>query len=159
MPNNRWWLLVCPTWKTTRTWTKNKHHGEMVGLHSPANERSCVAHECCGRHLAVGDLVWFKREIMWIDYAGPAAAKPNFRYETVLKVVVIWDGVESCHVGFLSRHVVARLQKKNRLHEIFAQVLELYHDDEVAHVWKRKSIRNHGMALYRLIEQVLNYDD
>jgi len=73
--------------------------------------------------------------------------------------VVIWYGVESCHVGFLPRHVVARLQEVNRLHGKFSQVLELYDDDEVAHVRKRKSVRNHGMASYRLIEHVLNYDD
>jgi len=137
----------------------NQHDGKMVGLHNPANRRSCVTHECCGRHLVVGDLVRFTREIMRIDYAGPGAAEPNFRYETVLKVVVIRDGVESCHVGFLPRHVVARLQEVNRLHGKFSQVLELYDDDEVAHVRKRKSVRNHGMASYRLIEHVLNYDD
>lgn len=138
----------------------NQHDGEMVGLHNPANGRSCVAHECCGRHLVVGDLVRFKREILRIDYAGPGAAEPNFRYETVLKVVVIRDGVESCHVGFLPRHVVARSQEVNRLHGKFAQVLELYDDDDdVAHVRKKKSIRNHGMASYRLVEHILNYDD
>jgi hypothetical protein len=137
----------------------NQHDGEMVGLHNPANKRSCVVHECCGRHLAVGDLVQFKREIMRIDYGGPGAAEPNFRYETMLKVVVIWDGKESCHVGFLSRHVIARSQEVNHLHGKFAQVLELYNDDEVAHVWRRRSVRNHGMALYCLIEHVLNYDD
>jgi len=127
----------------------NQHDGEMVGLHNPANGRSCVAHECCGRHLVVGDLVRFKREILRIDYAGPGAAEPNFRYETVLKVVVIRDGVESCHVGFLPRHVVARSQEVNRLHGKFAQVLELYDDDDdVAHVRKKKSIRNHGMELW-----------
>jgi len=81
----------------------NQHDGEMVGLHNPANVRSCVAHKCCGGHLVVGDLVRFKREIMRIEYAGPGAAEPNFRYETVLKMVVIQDGVESCHVGFLTK--------------------------------------------------------
>jgi len=74
----------------------NQHDGEMVGLHNPANGRSCVAHECCGRHLVVGDLVRFKREIMRIDYAGPSAAEPNFWYEMVLKVVVIRDGAKAC---------------------------------------------------------------
>jgi hypothetical protein len=74
-------------------------------------------------------------------------------------VVVFRDGVESCHVGFLPRHVVARSQEVNRLHGKFAQVLELYNGDEVAHVWKRKSVRNHGMASYHLIEHVLNYSD
>ena len=136
---------------------ENQHDGEMVGLHNPANGRSCVAHDCCGMHLAVGDLVRFKREIMRIDYA-PPGAEPNYRYETVLKVVVVRDGVESCHVGFLPRHVVARSQEVNRLHGKFAQVLELYDNDEAANVRKRKSIRNHGMASYHLLDDVLGND-
>jgi hypothetical protein len=61
--------------------------------------------------------------------------------------------------GMEPRHVVAQSQEVNRLHGKFVQVLELYDDDDVAHVWKKKSIRNHGMASYRLIEHVLNYDD
>jgi hypothetical protein len=55
--------------------------------------------------------------------------------------------------------MVAKSQEVNRLHGKSAQVLELYDDDDVAHVRKKKSIRNHGMASYRLIEHVLNYDN
>jgi hypothetical protein len=72
-----------------------------------------------------------------------------------MKVVVVHDGVESCHVSFLPCHVVARAQEVNCLHGKFAQVLELYDDDEVGHVRKNKSVRNHGMASYRLLDDVL----
>jgi hypothetical protein len=34
----------------------NQHDGEMIGLHSPANGRSCVQHGCCGKYLMVGEL-------------------------------------------------------------------------------------------------------
>jgi hypothetical protein len=58
-------------------------------------------------------------------------------------------------VGFLPRHVVARAQEVNRLHGKFAQVLELYDNEEVGRVRKNKSDRNHGMASYRLLDDVL----
>ena len=43
----------------------------------------------------------------------------------------------------------------NRLHGKFAQVLELYDNEEVGRVRKNKSDRNHGMASYRLLDDVL----
>ena len=43
----------------------------------------------------------------------------------------------------------------NRLHGKFAQVLELYDNEEVGRVRKIKSDCNHGMASYRLLDDVL----
>ncbi len=106
----------------------------------------------------MGDLVRFKREVTWIDYACPGDPEPIFRHETVMKVIVIRDGVESCHVGFLPRHVVAWAHDVNRLDGKFVQVLALYEDEDAGQVRKKKSARNHGMTSYRLIEEVLNYD-
>jgi hypothetical protein len=133
----------------------NQHDSEMIGLHNPANGRSCVQHDCCGRYLMVGELVRFKREVIRVDYGPPGDPEPDFWYETVMKVVIVRDGVESCHVGFLPCHVVARAQEVNRLHGKFAQVLELYDNKEVGHVRKNKSDRNHGMASYCLLDEVL----
>jgi hypothetical protein len=42
-----------------------------------------------------------------MEYAVAGDPEPDFRYETVMKVVVIRDGTESCHVAFLPCHVVA----------------------------------------------------
>jgi hypothetical protein len=72
-----------------------------------------------------------------------------------MKVVAVCDGVESCHVGFLPYHVVARAQEVNHLHGKFAQVLELYDNEEVGHARKNESIHNHGMASYHLLDDVL----
>jgi hypothetical protein len=127
----------------------------MIGLHNPANGRSCVQHDCCGRYLMVEELVRFKREVFWVDYGPLGDPEPDFWYETVMKVVVVRDGVESCHVGFLPRHVVAPAQEVNCLYGKFAQVLELYDNDEVGCVRKNKSICNHGMASYHLLDDVL----
>jgi len=103
----------------------------------------------------MGELVRFKREVNWVDYGPPGNPEPDFWYETVMKVVVVRDGVESCHVSFSPHHVVACAQEVNRLHGKFAQVLELYDNDEVGHVRKNKSICNHGMASYHLLDDVL----
>jgi hypothetical protein len=133
----------------------NQHDSEMIGLHNPTNGRSCVQHDCCRRYLMVGELVRFKREVLQVDYGPPGDPEPDFWYETVMKVIIVCDGVESCHVGFLPRHVVAPAQEVNFLHGKFAQVLELYDNDEVGHMRKNKSICNPGMAAYRLLDDVL----
>jgi hypothetical protein len=133
----------------------NQHDGEMIGLHNPANGRSGVQHDWCGKYLMVGELVRFKREVIQVDYGPPGDPEPDFWYETVMKVIVVRDGVEFYHVGFLPCHVVARAQEVNCLHGKFAQVLELYDNDKVGHVRKSKCICNHGMASYRLLDDVL----
>jgi hypothetical protein len=38
----------------------NQHDGELIGLHNPANGRSCHQHECCGPHVRIGTLIRFK---------------------------------------------------------------------------------------------------
>jgi len=103
----------------------------------------------------VGELVRFKREVIRVDYGHPGDPEPDFRYETVMKVLIVCDGVKTCHVGFLPHHVVARAQEVNCLYGKFAQVLELYDNDEVGCVRKNKSICNHGMASYHLLDDVL----
>jgi len=118
----------------------NQHDGELMGLHNPANGCNCVQHDCCGRYLMVGEVVRFKREVIWVEYGPPGDPEPDFRYETVMKVIIVHDGVECCHVGFLPCHVVAHAQEVNRHHGKFAQVLELYDNDEVVRVRKNKSV-------------------
>jgi hypothetical protein len=45
--------------------------------------------------------VQFKREVIQVVYGDVNDPEPDYRNETVIKVVVICDGTESCHVGFL----------------------------------------------------------
>ena len=73
------------------------------------------------------------------DENGPARLVP----ETVLKAVLIVDGQETCHVGFLQR-----------LSGKFAQVLELYDDLEESKHKRTKSVRNQGMASFILMENI-----
>jgi hypothetical protein len=57
--------------------------------------------------------------------------------------------------GFLTWSCVACAQEVNHLHGKFAQVLERCDNDEIGHVRKNKSICNHGMASYCLLDDVL----
>jgi hypothetical protein len=132
----------------------NQHDGELIGLHNPANGRSCHQHECCGRHVRIGDLIRFKNEVIRVEYAVAGDPEPDFRYEAVMKVVVIRDGTESCHVAFLPRHVVARAHEVIHLDGKFAQVLELYEDDGASPTRNAKSWQNHGIASYRLLDGI-----
>jgi hypothetical protein len=47
------------------------------------------------------------------------------------------------------------LKEVNHLHGKFAQVLELYDNEEVGRARKNESIHNHGMASYHLLDDVL----
>jgi hypothetical protein len=91
--------------------------GEIVGLASGESGRACESHEICGHHVAVGDLVKFK--VVVLEEEGGL--------ETKIKAVKIRDGTESCHIGFLPRHIVYG-GKKEQITNKFGQVLELYKD-------------------------------
>jgi hypothetical protein len=64
-------------------------------------------------HVDVGDLVKFK---VMMSLVGEED-------EVVIKVVRIWGGNESCHVGFLPRHI-GYGSRKDKLKNKYAQVLE-----------------------------------
>jgi hypothetical protein len=105
--------------------------------------------------LVAGELVQFKKEVIWVDYGPPGDPELDFWYETVMMVVVIQDEVESCPIGFLPRHAVAHVHEVNGLHGKFAQILELCDNNEVGHVRENKSDCNHGMDSYCLLDVVL----
>ena len=60
---------------------------------------------------------------MEVIYQQEGDPEPDARFETVIKAVVIRDGVEACTVGFLPRHVACRPQEAAFLHRKFAQML------------------------------------
>eukprot|EP00474_Spongospora_subterranea_P004922 CRZ05380.1 hypothetical protein [Spongospora subterranea] len=115
--------------------------GEIVGLHSDSNGRSCESHGTCGNWVNEGDLIRFK--VVIVDFDG--------QVEQAIACHRIRDGVESCRVGFLQRSLVAR--SKERFANKFGQVLQLYENcDNV--VKRNKSFKNKGMASFRLLEYV-----
>jgi hypothetical protein len=53
----------------------------------------------------------------------PGDPQPDARIETVIKAVLVLDGTELCTIGYLPRHVAARPQEAERLHNKFAQII------------------------------------
>jgi hypothetical protein len=131
-----------------------EHDGEIFGLHSPDNGRSCTQHACCGHHVVPGNIVWFKREVMEVVYQVPEDPDPDAQIETVIKAVLVLDGTEHCTIGFLPRHVAARPEEAAQLHGKFAQIIELYEETPVGWIRHNKSIRCHGIASYILLDNV-----
>jgi hypothetical protein len=117
---------------------EQQHDGEIVGLNSPDNGRSCNQHVCCGRHVVPDHIVRFKTKVMEVLYQVPGVPEPDARIETVIKAVLVLDGTELCTIGFLPRHVAARPEEAARLHNKFAQIIEIYD----------------GMASYILLDNV-----
>lgn len=100
---------------------------EIVGLHSFTFRRSCKWHEVCGHVVEVGSIVWFKWDVLYVSRDrgledGEDAA--DLVPETVVKVVLIEGGSESCTVGFLPRHIAMRPAKVLHLQGQCAQVIE-----------------------------------
>jgi hypothetical protein len=64
--------------------------GEIVGMKSSTNGRSCGSNECCGKHICVGDLVIFRLVILEGDGDGQDTE--------ATKVINIKYGTEAYHV-------------------------------------------------------------
>ncbi len=72
----------------------------------------------------------------------------------MVKAVVIVDGAEICTVGFLPRHVAAKQAQAAVLSNKFAQIIELYNNAHPGSARHNKSLRNHGVASYILLDNV-----
>jgi hypothetical protein len=109
--------------------------GEIVDLEGEEGGRFCESRDVCGNHLAVGDLVKFK----------VTRSLVGEEEKVVIKVTKIWDGNETCLVGFLPRHIGYGSRKDN-LRNKYAQVLEL--SKESANFTKKRKNRHLvGVAL------------
>jgi hypothetical protein len=118
--------------------------GEIVGLESSTNGRSCGSHECCGKHLCVRDLVRFRLVILEGDGDGQDTE--------AMKVIKIKDVTESCHVRFLQRYIVNGARKEE-LTNAHGQVILLYKDSTIE-MTKRKNKRLLDMASFRLLADI-----
>jgi hypothetical protein len=69
-----------------------------------------------------------------------------------MKVVKIIDGMEGCHVGFLTRYII-KGARQNEMKDAFGQVILLYKDTTVE-VLRRKNDRLHCMASFHLLQDI-----
>jgi hypothetical protein len=88
--------------------------GEIVGLGGTTNGRCCARHACCGEHLRPNDYVRFR--YVKLDFGRHT--------EDEVKAVKLWEGMETCTVGFLPRYVVQT--RGSEFVNKVAIVLELY---------------------------------
>ena len=130
------YVIFTPTFLSMAS---NVGDGEIVGLHSSSNGRSCESHSVCGVYCLPGDLIRFKKAVVEL-YGALQEAVACHR---------IRDGVESCCIGFLPRNIVSC--SKDKFNGKFGQILQLYNEcDNVAK--RNKSHRNMGMASFRLLD-------
>jgi hypothetical protein len=73
---------------------------DIVGTETNKNERSCHAHEVCGAQLVPGSKVRIRRE----TYISPTTGDE----EDCLVAYVVGNGVMTCKVGYLPRHLAIR---------------------------------------------------
>ena len=120
------------------------HDGEIVGLNSSSNGRACEQHVCCGRGVRVSDVMKLKLGVVTLD---------DGSVETVIKGILIKDGMETCMVSFLPRHVAVSERKRGLLVGKFAQIIELYDLSKSASK-KMKCTWNQGMACFHLFDDI-----
>ena len=119
---------------------KHMFDGNFYGFHKSDNQRSCVFHRCCGELLQANDLVTFKKLVVGGDGSE----------EMVIAVVKIWDGTETCIVGYLPHY---QLHNDTSFIGKHAQVLELYYKS--FNTMKRRKIHlNCGVASFRMLHNI-----
>ena len=133
------------------------YNDQIVGLHDASLGRSCERHEGCGKELEVGSFIRFKRVILLVDEARGITGGEGTAPETVIKVVLLKGGYETCSVGFLPRRIALHWNS-HQLHGQFAQIIELNdyldEDDSDYSSKKKKNSRDHGVAEYVLLNDI-----
>jgi hypothetical protein len=126
---------------------------KLLGWISP----TMVAHATCMNAVAatfVGYIVRFKVVVLEVCYEDTdKGVEPDQRLEQVVKAVIV-DGAEMCTVGFLPRHVAARQVQAAVLNNKFAQNIEFYNNAHASNARHNKSLRNHGVASFILLDNV-----
>jgi hypothetical protein len=101
----------------------------------------------------VGNLVCFKRDVVSFFLDGEPNQDSEV-IETVVKAVLIRDGMETCTVGFLPQHITMRHPQVECLTGKFTQIIELYGLCEIGSYKKKKSERNSGIASFVLLDDI-----
>ncbi len=112
---------------------------EILGTKAASNGRSCEEHEVCGASLFIDGVVRIQ-SVQIINEHG--------QEETALAVYSISDGIDHCHVGFLSRALV---KHKKEYDGKIAQVVEFLDKSESPQD-RKKSHRCMGIIKAIIIE-------
>ena len=120
---------------------------EIVGLKSATNGRSCSIHRCCGKAVAVGDVLRLVTTVVEVEG----------KQETAVKCVKVVNGIDGCTVAFVP-WVEASLPKVKSHINRFVQVKELY-DQSISNYKQRKSHMNLGMAAVVILHEDFGRDE
>ena len=119
---------------------------EIVSLLSSTNGCSCSVHACCGKHIAIGDVLCVVRTIITIGN----------KSKTAVKCVKVVDGVDSCTVGFIPQVETAMPKISTHINK-FVMVKELYHNAN-SNYKCRKFHMNHGITAAILLDKNAGQD-
>jgi hypothetical protein len=114
---------------------------EIVGTKSNSQGRSCEQHLVCGSVLKEDDVVRIRKVQVIVDG----------EEEPALAVYLVSDGVDSCRVGFLPRHL---LKHSKNYDGLLAQVIEVYSKESASPTSRRKFHHNNGCCVAAIISSL-----
>jgi len=114
---------------------------DIVGTETDENGRSCHAHEVCGAQLVPGSKVRIRRE----TYISPTTGNE----EDCLVAYVVGNGVMTCKVGFLPRHLSIR--RADDYDGMYARVVEVYSPRSLNIMKRQKRHRNLGCCVAKIL--------
>ena len=114
---------------------------EVVGIESNTQGRNCEHHSTCGS-LVEEDVVLRLRKVQVIVDGSE---------ETAIAAYVVSDGIDSCRVGFLKRHLVKHWK---RYDGALAQVTEVYERDSSSPTKRKMFHHNIGCCLCSIISDI-----
>ena len=115
---------------------------DIVGTETNENGRSCHAHEVCGEQLVPGSKVRIRRE----TYISPTTGDE----EDSLVAYVVGDGVMTCKVGYLPRHLAIR--RGDDYDGMYAHVVEVYSTRSRNITKRQKRHRNLGCCVAKILK-------
>jgi 5-methylcytosine-specific restriction endonuclease McrA len=114
---------------------------EIVGTKSNSQGRSCEHHLVCGSLLNEDSVVRIRKVQVIVDG----------KEEPALAAYLVSDGVDSCRVGFLPRHLLKHSTKYDGL---LAQIIDVYSKESPSPTSRRKFHRNNGCCVAAIISSL-----
>jgi hypothetical protein len=114
---------------------------DIVGTETNENGRSCHAHEVCGAQLVPGSKVRIRRE----TYSSPTTGDE----EDCLVAYVVGNGVMTCKVGYLPRHLA--ICRADNYSGMYARVVKVYSPRSLNITKRQKRHRNLGCCVAKII--------
>jgi hypothetical protein len=117
---------------------------EIVGTESSTQGRSCDEHCTCGSVLEEGKVV----RIRCVQIV------KDGKEEAALAVYHVWDGIDSCRVGFLKHHL---LKHWKRYDGVLAQIIDVYSKESESNS-RRQFYHNKGCCVAAIISSLSVFD-